>query len=130
MRQSRRIMIVEDEPTVRLVFRAALESNDFLLTTAEDGETALRFQKDAPADLILLDLQMPGIGGLEVLRRLRAAGSDVPVVIVSAHDSAPNVKEAMRLGAVGFLPKPPTPVALRRAVAEALATRIDEGARS
>ena len=129
MHRSYRIMNVEDEPTVRLVFRAALESNEFLLTTAEDGETALRFQREAPTDLILLDLQMPGLGGLEVLRRLRGAGSDVPVVIVSAHDGEANVREAIRLGAVGFLPKPPTPATLRKVVADALASTDNGGDR-
>jgi DNA-binding response OmpR family regulator len=84
-------LIVEDDPNVRLVFRTALESNEYLLSTAKDGETALRYLKHDPADLVLLDLQMPEMGGMEVLRRLREAGNAVPVVIVTAYDSVPNV---------------------------------------
>ena len=61
-------MIVEDEPNVRLVFRAALESETYTLTTAEDGETALRRLKLERSDLVLLDLRMPGIGGMEVIK--------------------------------------------------------------
>jgi DNA-binding response OmpR family regulator len=114
-------MIVEDEPNVRLVFRAALESDRYTLTTAEDGETALRWLGQERFDLVLLDLRMPGIGGMEVLRRLRAAGSNVPVVVITAHDSVPNAVEAMKLGAIDFLAKPLTPEALRRVVAEVLA---------
>lgn len=116
----KRIMIVEDEPNVRLVFRAALASADHILSTAVDGESALRWLVQEPADLVLLDLQMPGIGGMETLRRMREAGLDTPVVIISAHDRSPNVVQAMRLGAIDFLPKPTTPAALRKVVADAL----------
>jgi CheY-like chemotaxis protein len=114
-------MIVEDEPNVRFVFRAALESESYTLATAEDGETALRWLNQEPYDLVLLDLRMPGIGGMEVLRRLRLAGNDVPVVVITAHDSVPNAVEAMKLGAIDFLAKPLTPEALRQVVAEVLA---------
>jgi DNA-binding response OmpR family regulator len=121
MVQARRILIVEDEPNVRLVFRTALESVDYLLSTAADGETALRWLKKEPFDLVLLDLRMPGMGGMELLRRLRGEGIEVPVVIVSAHDCVPNVVQAMRLGAIDFLPKPLTPDVLRKVVSEVLA---------
>jgi DNA-binding response OmpR family regulator len=121
MGSSYRILIVEDEPNVRLVFRTALESNEYLLATAADGEMALRYLNHDPADLVLLDLQMPGMGGMEVLRRLREAGNAVPVVIVTAHDGVPNVVQAMRLGAIDFVSKPITPEALRKVVAEVLA---------
>jgi DNA-binding NtrC family response regulator len=113
-------MIVEDEPNVRLVFRTALESDTYTLTTAEDGETALRWLKLEPPDLVLLDLRMPGIGGMEVLRRLRATGNNVPVVVITAHDNVANAVEAMKLGAIDFLAKPLTPEALRAVVADVL----------
>jgi DNA-binding response OmpR family regulator len=112
---------VEDEPNVRLVFRTALASNDYLLATAEDGETALAYLGQEPFDLVLLDLRMPGMGGMETLRRLREGGNPVPVVIVTAHDSVPNVVEAMRLGAIDFVSKPLTLAALRNVVADVLA---------
>jgi DNA-binding NtrC family response regulator len=121
MSGTRRIMIVEDEPNVRLVFRTALESNDYTLSTAEDGEIALKLLKPGAADLVLLDLQMPGIGGMEVLRRLRESGNDVPVVIVTAHGTIPDAVAAMKLGAVDFLSKPVTPDALRKVVSNVLA---------
>jgi DNA-binding NtrC family response regulator len=117
----RRILIVEDEPNVRLVFRTALASDECTLSTAADGETALRWLEREPFDLILLDLQMPVMDGMELLRRLRGAGIDVPVVIISAHDSVPNIVQAMRLGAIDFLSKPLTPEALRKEVSEVLA---------
>ena len=114
------VLIVEDEPNVRLVFRTALESQNYALSTAEDGPTALSMIPAARPDLILLDLRMPGMGGLEVLRTLREQGVQVPVIIITAYGSVPDAVAAMKLGAVDFLAKPLTPEALRRAVAEVL----------
>jgi DNA-binding NtrC family response regulator len=121
---TRHILIVEDEPNVRLVLRAALTSEAYTVSTAEDGETALRRLERGKADLILLDLHMPGLGGMATLQRLRERGIDTPVVIVSAHDSVPNVVQAMRLGAIDFLPKPTTPEALRKVVSDVLARHV------
>ncbi len=118
---TRRILIVEDEPHVRLVFRSALESEQLQVATVEDGEIALRSLEKEPVDLVLLDLQMPRMGGMELLQRLRDAGNNVPVVIVTAFPSEPNAAQAMKLGAIDFLSKPMTPVALRRVVSEVLA---------
>jgi DNA-binding NtrC family response regulator len=115
-----RVLIVEDEPNVRLVFRTALESNSYEVTSASDGEAALACLARERFDIVLLDLQMPGTCGMEVLERLRERDDDTPVVIVSAHDRAQNVVQAMRLGAIDFLPKPVTPDLLRQKVAEVL----------
>ena len=113
------VLIVEDEPNVRLVFRTTLEENGLALSTAEDGETALGWLKQSKCDLVLLDLKMPGVGGMETLRRLRDAGNAVPVVIITAHGTIPDSVEAMKLGAVDFLTKPVTPEA-RKVVADVL----------
>ena len=119
-----RILIVDDEPNVRLVFRTALEAAGYAVSEAADGAAALDSVHRDRADLVLLDLRMPGLGGMEVLRRLRDAGNDVPVVIVTAHGSIPDVVAAMRLGAVDFLPKPVTPAGIREVV-DRLARRDD-----
>lgn len=124
-----RVLIAEDEPNVRLMFRTALETDNYRITAAPDGENALAWLQQEQFDVVLLDLQMPGTGGMEVLARLRERGDDTPVVIVSAHGGPPNVVQAMRLGAIDFLAKPLTPTALRQAVAEVLArARGDDGA--
>jgi DNA-binding response OmpR family regulator len=120
MSDSKRILIVDDEPNVRLVFRTTLESPGVAIATAEDGETALRWLDVSTADLVLLDLHMPGLDGMEVLRRLRGANNDVPVVIVTAHGSVPDAVQAMKLGAIDFVSKPLTPEALRKVVGEVL----------
>lgn len=118
--QAKQILIVDDEPNVRLVFRTALESTDWSIATAEGGESALTMLESTQPDLVLLDLQMPGVGGMEVLERLRERGFTVPVVIVTAHGSIPDVVKAMKLGAIDFIAKPLTPEALRSVVGEVL----------
>lgn len=133
MNLTKRILIVDDEPNVRLVFRTALESTGVDMAAAEDGEAALAWLQANPADLVLLDLQMPRIGGMEVLVQLRAAGNDVPVIIITAHGSIPDAVAAMKLGAIDFLAKPLTPETLRRTVAEVfdrVAPRLPHPAKS
>jgi DNA-binding response OmpR family regulator len=114
------ILIVDDEPNVRLVFRTALESGGYTTDLAEDGEAALLWLENTPFDLVLLDLRMPGMDGMDVLESLRETGNDVPVVIVTAHGSVPNAVQAMKLGAIDFLSKPLSPDRLRAVVAEVL----------
>jgi len=116
------VLIVDDEPNVRLMLRTALESVGYDVIEAEDGHAALeRLRRiGSGCDLILLDLKMPKMDGMELLSRLRAADNVVPVVILTAHGSIPEVVTAMKLGAIDFLTKPVTPDALRRVVAEVI----------
>jgi DNA-binding response OmpR family regulator len=109
-----RILIVDDEPNVRLSFRIALESARYTVAEAEDGEDAVDLLRREAFDLVLLDLRMPLLDGIETLHCLRAEAIEVPVVIVSAHGDAPLIARALRLGAVDFISKPVTPATLRR----------------
>ena len=120
MSEAARILIVDDEPNVRLVFRTALLANNHTLSSAEDGDSALRLLAEERFDLVLLDLQMPGLSGLDLLRKLRELKNDVPAVFITAHGRIPDAVEAMKLGAIDFLAKPITPDALRKVVAEVL----------
>ena len=115
-----RVLIVDDEPNVRLVFRTALESAGFAVDEADDGLAALDWLAKFTADVVLLDIQMPGAAGMDVLRKLRDAGNDVPVVIITAHGSIPDAVAAIKLGAIDFLSKPLTPDVLRRVVSEVI----------
>ncbi|SIN89535.1 Response regulator receiver domain-containing protein [Singulisphaera sp. GP187] len=119
------ILIVDDEPNVRLMFRTALVPSGYQVTTAEDGATALDWLAEGKADVVLLDLQMPGLDGMDVLRRLRESGNDTPVVIVTAHGSVPNAVQAMKLGAIDFQTKPLTPDRLRAVVADVIERQAD-----
>ena len=128
MNPSKHILIVDDEPNVRLVFRTALTVAGYTLTTVENGEQALDALKQLSTDLVLLDLKMPVMGGMELLAKLRDAGSEVPVVIVTAHGSVPDAVKALKLGAIDILSKPVTPEALRRVVAEVLERHTETSA--
>jgi len=94
----KRILVVDDEPNVRLVFRTALESTGYLVTEAADGDAAMVQLRKIPIDLILLDLKMPVLNGMETLERLRITGDETPVVVVTAHGSVPDAVAAMSWG--------------------------------
>lgn len=121
MSRDKHILVVDDEPNIRLMFLTALEVRGRLVMPAPNGQAALDRLAEGGYDVVLLDLQMPGLGGMEVLEALRARGDDVPVIVVTAHGSIPDAVRAMRLGAVDFLSKPVTPEQIRAAVDEVLA---------
>lgn len=116
-----KILVVDDEPNVRLMMRTVLELAGFAVAEAEDGGQALRGRRAIEPDLILLDLRMPGMDGLATLQRLRDEGNETAVVIMSAHGSVADAVAAMKLGAIDFLSKPLTPYMLRKVVADVLA---------
>src|SRR5579872_4126574 len=101
-----RILIVDDEPPIRRFLRTALTAQGYRVEEAADGEGALDFLKRNPVDLIVLDLGLPGIDGLEVVRRLRAQGSAVPIVILSSRDDETGKVTALDLGADDYVSKP------------------------
>lgn len=101
-----RILVVDDEPPIRRFLRTALAAQDYRVEEAGDGETALDFLKRNPVDLVVLDLGLPGMDGLEVVRRLRGAGSAVPIVILSSRDDEAGKVAALDLGADDYVSKP------------------------
>ena len=120
---SPRILIVDDEPTLRLSFGFALENEGYTVEMAADGDEALERLRDpdAPAlDAMLLDLRMPGMSGLDVLRELKGSVVFVPAVIVSAYIDSPTAVEAVDLGVTEFLRKPVTPDQIRGVIAKLL----------
>jgi DNA-binding response OmpR family regulator len=104
-----------------------LEPAGYEVTEAGDGEQALKSLRDDPADLALLDSQMPGLDGLEVLRRLEDEGIEVPVVVVTADGSIPIAVRAMELGAMDVLFKPVEPALLRETILDVLVRRARAG---
>jgi DNA-binding NtrC family response regulator len=101
-----RVLIVDDDANSRRLLEVRLRAAGCETVTAADGQEALvAVHQEAPA-LMLLDLQMPRMGGLEVLRSLRRDGFDFPVVVITAHGSIEAAVEAMKEGAYDFLPKP------------------------
>ncbi len=104
--KARPILIVDDEKNVRLTLAQALEPLEFEIATAADGEEALAKLGEKQFELILLDLKMPGMDGMEVLRRVRASRPNIKIIIITAHGTIDSSVEAMKLGAVDFIQKP------------------------
>jgi len=87
---SRTVLIVDDEALIRRILEDLLTAHGFTCRTASSGDEALRACADAPPDLILLDILMPGLDGIETCRRLKAtpAGAAIPVIALTARDDA------------------------------------------
>lgn len=101
-----RILIVEDEERIASFIDKGLRANGFSTTVARDGESALAMARTREFDLIVLDLGLPGMDGLEVLSRLREGGSRVPVVILTARDETADVVGGLEHGANDYVTKP------------------------
>jgi DNA-binding response OmpR family regulator len=100
-----RILIVEDEAEIAGYLRRGLTLEGFTVDIAADGETGLSIARENPPDLVVLDLMLPGLDGLEVARRLRAA-SNVPIIILTARDAVPDRVAGLESGADDYLVKP------------------------
>ncbi|MEM8808272.1 MAG: response regulator [Cyanobacteria bacterium P01_G01_bin.38] len=114
------ILIVDDEKNIRLTIAQALESQGHETAVAADGRSALSTLREKAFDLMLLDLNMPGLNGVEVLTQAIEQQPGLKVAIISAHGTVDNAVEAMKLGALDFLQKPFTPNELRDLVKQIL----------
>jgi two-component system OmpR family response regulator len=115
-----RILIVDDEPGVRFVLEKTLAAEGYRLETADGGEEAIRRIAAADYDVLLLDLKMMPVDGLQVINALRGRGSDAAVIIITAHSTIESAVEALRLGAFDYLFKPAEPELIRQRVREAI----------
>jgi len=118
-----RILIVDDEPNVRFVLERTLVNDGYILDTAADGAEAIQKLGQAAYDLLLLDLNMRPVDGVQVMNAVRERGSDIVVIILTAHSSIESAVEALRLGAFDYLFKPTSPDAIRRRVSEGIRYR-------
>jgi CheY-like chemotaxis protein len=127
------VLIVEDEPDMRFLLRLTLERGDVTVIDADTGELALELMTDSRPDVVLLDLNLPGIDGFEVVSKMSEDDglAEVPIVLLTA-DARPHVMErAQELGCFAFLSKPIPPDVLMAKVTAAIAsTGNGEGAES
>ncbi|HXA03553.1 MAG TPA: response regulator transcription factor [Bryobacteraceae bacterium] len=100
-----KILVVDDEPQIRRMMRATLTSSGYQVDEARTGEEALEKFREFQPDLVLLDLNMPGIGGLEACKSIRA-GSDVPIIILTVRNTEKEKVEALDAGADDYVSKP------------------------
>ena len=120
-----RVLLVDDHAVVRTGFRLLLQSQPDITVVAEaqSGEAACQMYAELTPDVVVMDLGMPGMGGLEALRRIRARNSAARVLALSAHDDPMHARRALREGALGFLSKRSAPEALIEAIASIAAGR-------
>ena len=114
------VLIVDDEEVVRLSYARSLLGAECETQEAWDGGEALRAMERNPADVVLLDLRMPGADGLSVLKDLKARWPECEVVVITGYPSVETAKEAVRLGAYDYLAKPIGPEKIIGATRSAL----------
>ena len=120
-----RVLLADDHAVVRTGFRLLLQSQSEVSVVGEaaSGETACQLYAELAPDVVVLDLSMPGMGGLEALKRIRAHHAQARVLALSAHDDAVHARRALQAGALGFLSKRSAPEALLVAVTTVAAGR-------
>jgi DNA-binding response OmpR family regulator len=115
------ILIVDDEQSVREVLSEYFSEQGYAVDTAGDGEEALAVVRRSTPDLVLLDVRMPGIDGVETLRRMRGIAPAVSVIMVTANEDVGLARETLKLGALDYVAKPFDFVYLERAIMAGLA---------
>ncbi len=101
-----RVLVVDDDRAVRDSLRRSLEFNDFEVVTAEDGAEALAVIGNVGPDAVVMDVMMPRLDGLEATRSLRAAGNNVPILVLTARDAVAERVDGLDAGADDYLTKP------------------------
>jgi len=101
-----RILVVDDDPKILSLMRRGLSFAGYTVDLAEDGETALNIARDRAPDLVVLDVMLPGLDGIEVCRRLRAGDASLPILMLTAKDRVPDRVAGLDAGADDYLVKP------------------------
>ena len=118
-----KILIIDDDPDIRDACQSILEPEGYGISVANDGLSGLQMIREHGFDLVLLDLKMPGIDGMEVLKRVKEDDPDAVVVVITAYGTVESAVQAIKLGAFDFLSKPFSPDEIRIAVKRGLAVR-------
>ncbi len=119
-----RILIVDDEPSVRYSFKKLLTEDRYDVVEAANGVEALRLLARELPDLIVMDIEMPGMTGLEAIRRIKEINPQIPVIIMTAYGTTDRVIEAMKLGAYEYMEKPFDIDKMRLIIREALGLKM------
>lgn len=124
MDQMRKVLVVDDEEIVRLSLMRSLAGQSCNVETAHGAEEALQKMQSEPADVVLMDLRMPGMQGLAALKAIKERWPETEVVIITGYPSVYTAREAVRLGAFDYLGKPLDPDEVLAVANEAMAQRL------
>ncbi|WP_304525863.1 response regulator transcription factor [Halomonas sp. I5-271120] len=121
-----KVLVVDDEPNIVLSLEFLMQQAGFEVVTAEDGESALTRVAEAPPDLVLLDISLPGISGFDVLEQLRANPTltRLPIIMLTAHGREVEREKGLALGADDYITKPFS----TQALVDKVKTLLDESA--
>ena len=126
--EKKQILVVDDEANLRRVLAAQLLRDGYEVHTASDGEAGLAMLREHHIDLLITDLRMPKLDGMELMRQALRLEPDLPIVMLTAHGSVDNAVEALKTGAFDYLTKPFDQAEVRAVVRKALRTRDLAGA--
>ncbi|HXX53711.1 MAG TPA: response regulator [Thermodesulfovibrionales bacterium] len=115
-----RILIIDDEAIVRISCKKCLAPEDYDVDSAENGITGLQMVKSNTYDLILTDLKMPNMDGIEFLSKIKESHPKAKVIMITGYSTTEHAEQAMKSGAYNYIEKPFTPETLVKAVKEAL----------
>ncbi|CAN5162540.1 sigma-54 dependent transcriptional regulator [soil metagenome] len=121
--EKKQVLIVDDEPNLRKILSAQLTRDGYDVLSAEDGEQGLALLREHHIDMVITDLKMPKIDGMQLLREALAEMPDLPIVMITAHGTVDTAVEALKLGAFDYLTKPFDKDEVRQIVAKALRTK-------
>jgi FixJ family two-component response regulator len=121
--EAARISIVDDDESMREAIKTLIGSMGLTVEEFSSAGDFLNSRRSQDSDCLILDVRMPGLGGLELQRRLAADNCDIPIVFITAHYDQEQRKRAMQAGAIDFLRKPFTEQELLKAISAALAIR-------
>jgi nitrogen regulation protein NR(I) len=121
--EKKQVLIVDDEPNLRKILSAQLTRDGYDVMTAEDGEQGLALLRENHIDMVITDLKMPKVDGMQLLREALAEVPDLPIVMITAHGTVDTAVEALKLGAFDYLTKPFDKDEVRQIVAKALRTK-------
>ena len=119
-----RVLIIDDEPNLLESFKIGLELKNYAVSIASGGKEALQICEKESFEVVLLDVRMPDMDGLETLKQLRPLRPEQVYIMLTAHSSLENAVEAGRLGAFDYVEKPSTPEAVDLRIQKALESRI------
>ena len=121
--QGASILIADDDPSVREFLETVLRKEGCRVLTASDGQQAVAAASRQKVDVVLLDLRMPGVSGLEALQRLLEVDERVVVIVLTGYGALDTAREAMRLGAYDYVTKPFDPAFLEEVIADSLSLK-------